>query len=102
MVATRALLQVPQSSDTEAELRRCIRDLLSLSSLPALWIKADASQIADGLGKLAVSILDAEFSCALLREPELETLRCHERSVARPIDLAQLRERCRPNSKFEI
>jgi PAS domain S-box-containing protein len=102
MVATRASFQVPQSSDTEAELRRCIRDLLSLSSLPALWIKADARQIADGLAQLAVSILDAEFACVLLREPEVEILRCHERSVARPIDLAQLRERCRPNSKFEI
>lgn len=102
MVATRALFQVPQSSDTEAELRRCIRDLLSLSSLPALWIKADAGQIADSLAQLAVSILDAEFACVLLREPKVEILRCHERSGAKPIDLARLRERYRPNAKFEI
>src|SRR5581483_6547491 len=102
MVATRALLQLPQSSETEAELRRCVRDLLSLSSLPALWIKADPGQIADSLGQLAVSMLDAEFACVLLREPEVEILHCHERSVSRPIDLAQVRARCRPNSKFEI
>jgi PAS domain S-box-containing protein len=102
MVATRALLQVPQSSDTEAELRRCIRDLLSLSSLPALWIKADAGQIADSLAQLAVSILDAEFACVFLREPKVEILHCHERSGAKPIDLARLREKYRPNAKFEI
>jgi PAS domain S-box-containing protein len=102
MVATRALSQVPQSSDTDAELRRCVRDLVSLSSLPALWIKADASQIADSLAQLTVSILDAEFAFVLLREPELEILRSHERSMARPIDVAKIRDRCQPNSKFEI
>lgn len=101
MVATR-LSQISQSVDTEAELRRCIRDLISLSSLPALWIKADAGQIADGLAQLAVSILDAEFACVLLSQPKVEILRCHERSMSRPIDLAQLREKCRPNSRFEI
>ncbi|HTC03515.1 MAG TPA: PAS domain S-box protein [Xanthobacteraceae bacterium] len=102
MVATRALLQVPQSSDTEAELRCCIRDLLSLSSLPALWVKADAGQIADSLAQLAVSILDAEFACVFLREPKMEILRCHERFLATPIDPLRLREKYRPNSKFEI
>jgi PAS domain S-box-containing protein len=102
MVAPRAQFDVPQNSDTEVELRRCIRDLLSLSSLPALWIRADAGQIADSLAQLAVSILDAEFACVFLHEPDVEILRSHERSVANPIDLAQLRERCRPHSKFEI
>jgi PAS domain S-box-containing protein len=102
MVATRALFQPPQSSETEAALRRCIGDLVSLSSLPAIWINADAGQIADGLAKLAVSILDAEFACVLLRNPTLEIVHCHERSVARPIDLARIRDRYRPNSRFEI
>ena len=102
MVATRALFQPPQGYDTETELRRCVRDLVSLSSLPAIWIKADAGQIADSLAQLAVSILDAEFACVILRDPELETIHCHERSIARPLDLARVRERYRPNSKFEI
>ena len=102
MVATRALFQPSESSDTETELRRTIRDLVSLSSLPAIWINADAGQIADSLAKLAVSILDAEFACVILRDPELETIQCHERSIARPLDLAQVRARYRPNSKFEI
>jgi PAS domain S-box-containing protein len=102
MVATRALSKIPLSSDSEAELRRSIRDLLSLSSLPALWIKADARQIADSLAQLAVSILDAEFASVILRNPKLEVVRCHERSLSRPIDMAQLRQRWRPNSRFEV
>ena len=102
MVATRALFQVPQSTDTEAELRRCVRDLVSLSSLPAIWLKADASQIANSLAQLIVSILDAEFACVLLRNPELEIVQCHERSIPKPIDLARVRERYRPNSTFEM
>jgi PAS domain S-box-containing protein len=102
MVATRALFQPSESTDTETQLRRCIRDLVSLSSLPAIWIKADARQIADSLAQLAVSILDAEFACIFLRDPELQIVHCHERSVARPLDLAQVRERFRPNSTFEI
>ena len=57
MVATRALSEVSNPSNGEASLRRCVRDLVALSSLPALWIKADASQIADSIGQLAVSIL---------------------------------------------
>ena len=93
MVATRALFQPSESTDTETQLRRCFRDLVSLSSLPAIWIKADARQIADSLAQLAVSILDAEFACIFLRDPELQIVHCHERSVARPLDLAQVRER---------
>jgi PAS domain S-box-containing protein len=102
MVATRALFQPPQSSDTEAALRRCVGDLVSLSSLPAIWVNADAGQIADGLAQLAVSILDAEFACVLLRDPALEIVHCHERTLAMPIDLAMVRERYRPNTTFEL
>jgi PAS domain S-box-containing protein len=102
MVATRALFQPPQSSETEASLRRSIRDLVALSSLPSIWMNADARQIADGLAQLVVSILDAEFSCVLLQDPTLEIVHCHERSITRPIDLARVRERCRPNATFEI
>src|ERR1700751_3313565 len=102
MVATRALSEVSDSSEGEAQLRRCVRDLVALSSLPALWVKADASQIANSLGQLAVSILDVDFACVFLRDPALEIVHCHGRSSTSPIDLAPLRERCRPNSKFEI
>jgi PAS domain S-box-containing protein len=83
-------------------MRRCIRDLVALSSLPALWIKADPSQIAESVGLLAVSILDADFACVFLRDPQTEAVHCHQRSKERLIDLACIRERYRPNSVFEI
>src|SRR5690348_7497805 len=102
MVATRALLQNSQEDGSDGELRRCDRDLVALSSLPALWIKADGSQIADSLGQLTISILDVEFACVFLRDPELETLHCHQRSNERTIDVAHIRARYRPNSMFEI
>jgi PAS domain S-box-containing protein len=101
MVATGALLQISESSGTDEELRRCVRDLIALSSLPTLWIKADAKEVADSIGQLAVSILDADFACVFLGDPKLEAMHCH-RSIERPLDLACVRERYRPNSKFEI
>lgn len=102
MVATRAALELSESQGTDQDLRRCVRDLVALSSLPALWIKADAGQLADSLAQLAVSILDVEFACVLLRDLGLEVVQCHERALAAPIDLARVRERYRPNSNFEI
>jgi PAS domain S-box-containing protein len=102
MVATRALSKVSDSTESEAKLRRCVRDLVALSSLPALWIKADASQIADSIGQLAVSILDAEFACVLLRDPAFEAVHCHERSDERRIDLGRVRDLYRPNTMFEL
>jgi hypothetical protein len=102
MVATRALFQISDSSASEAELRRCVLDLVALSSLPALWIKADANQIAGSIGQLAVSILDAEFACVILRDPTYEAVHCHERSNGRLIDLARVRDMYRPNAMFEL
>src|SRR5690242_21751928 len=102
MVGTRALLQTSEVSGSDEELRRCVRDLVALSSLPALWIKADPSQIAESVGLLAVSILDADFACVFLHDPRMEAVHCHRRSDERPIDLARIRESYRPNSMFEM
>lgn len=102
MVGTRELLQTSETCGSDGELRRCVRDLVALSSLPALWIKADPSQIAESVGLLAVSILDANFACVFLRDPQMEAVHCHRRSNERLIDLARIRERYRPNSMFEI
>jgi len=102
MVAARALLQTSEYSDTEAELRSCVRDLLALSNLPLLWVKANARQIADSLAQLAVSMLDADFACVILHDPKLEITHCHERAPSEPIHLALVREKYRPNSQFEI
>jgi len=103
MVAARA----PQvdnlgKPESDAELRRCVRDLVALSSLPALWIKADARQIAESIGMLAVSILDADSACVFLRDPEFESLYHHQSSGGRSLDVAELRKRYRPNTIFEI
>ena len=78
-------LRSPIRPNGEASLRRCVRDLVALSSLPALWIKADASQIADSIGQLAVSILDAEFACVFLRDPAFEG-RASPRESQRALD----------------
>jgi len=102
MVGIRALQQNPETYGSDGELRRCVRDLVALSSLPALWVKANPSQIAESVGLLAVSILDADFACVFLHDPLLETVHCHQRSNERSIDLADIRERYRPNSLFEI
>src|ERR1041385_4402029 len=102
MVGTRALLQASETFGSHGDLRRCVRDLVALSSLPALWIKADPGQIAESVGLLAVSILDADFACVFLRDPQTEGVHCHHRSNEGVIDLARIRERYRPNSMFEI
>lgn len=102
MDATLAQLETSEDQGTDAELRRCIRDLVALSSLPALWIKADAGQIADSLAQLTVSILDVELVCVHLRDFQVEAVQCRERSLAGSIDLARVRGSYRPNSSFEF
>jgi PAS domain S-box-containing protein len=105
MVAARAHPPTPgllEKAGSDAELRRCVRDLVALSSLPALWIKADARQIADSIGMLAVSILDADFACVFLRDPEVQSVHSHQSSRQHPIDPAEVRKRFRPNAIFEI
>jgi PAS domain S-box-containing protein len=51
---------VEQLSDPD-ELRRCIRDLIALSSLPALWQKYDPQQIAESVAAALLSMLHADF-----------------------------------------
>lgn len=42
------------------ELRRCIRDLVALSSLPAIWKSYDMRQIADSVAAALLSMLQAD------------------------------------------
>jgi PAS domain S-box-containing protein len=102
MVGTRALFQTSETHGSDGELRRCLRDLVALSSLPAIWVKADPGQIAESVGLLAVSILDADFACVFLRDPQMEAVHCRRRSNERSIDLARIRDSYRPNSTFEM
>src|ERR1700724_2673532 len=61
------------------QLRRCIRDLVALSTLPALWRFYDPEQIADSVAAALVSMLDADFVYIALPgnhgEPETEVTR---------------------------
>jgi PAS domain S-box-containing protein len=49
-----------QLSDPQ-ELRRCIRDLIALSTPPAIWNTYDPGQISDGIAVALVSMLSADF-----------------------------------------
>src|SRR5918995_6263737 len=43
------------------ELRRCLRELIALSALPAAWKSYDPHQIAGSVAAALVSMLDAKF-----------------------------------------
>jgi PAS domain S-box-containing protein len=49
-----------QLSDPQ-ELRRCIRDLVALSTLPTIWNTYDSGQISDSIAAALVSMLSADF-----------------------------------------
>ena len=43
------------------ELQRCVRDLVALSTLPAIWKDFDLKQIAESVAGALLSILNADF-----------------------------------------
>ena len=51
-------MEPPADSD---QLRRCIRDLVALSTLPAAWQNYDTRQIGDSVVGALISMLDADF-----------------------------------------
>jgi PAS domain S-box-containing protein len=67
------------------ELRRCIRDLLALSALPAILKSYDPHQIADSVTAALVSMLDAEFVYVSLRakrdDPIIEIVQTGKRNA---------------------
>jgi two-component system, LuxR family, sensor kinase FixL len=56
----------PAPDDTP-ELQRCIRDLVALSALPAVWKSYDQQQIAGSVAEALITMLDAEFVYVSLR-----------------------------------
>jgi two-component sensor histidine kinase len=101
MVATGAGLCNVLASDGEPELRRSLRDLVALSSLPAIWIRANAREVANSLAQLVVSLVDADFAIVVLANPATEIVQCHHRtSGIRPPDLARHAERHQRNVAF--
>src|SRR5437899_10295655 len=61
------------------QLRRCIRDLIALSTLPVSWKDYDPRQVADSVGGALVSMLDAEFVYVAVpgrrNDPKVEVVR---------------------------
>ena len=67
--------RVEELSDRR-ELRRCIRDPVALSTLPAIWTGYGPKEIADSVATALVSMLEADFVYIALpmngEEPTLE------------------------------
>jgi PAS domain S-box-containing protein len=66
------------------ELRRCIRDLLALSTLPAIWKTFDPYRIADSVATALASMLDSDFVYVLVpgNDPPIEITRSGKRIAA--------------------
>jgi PAS domain-containing protein len=80
------------------ELRHCIRDLVVLSTLPAIWINSNPQQIADSVAAALLSMLAGDFVYVVLpsgkRESVAEAIHVRKTvpSDARKTVLAVLRE----------
>jgi PAS domain S-box-containing protein len=72
-----------------SELRRCIRDLLALSTLPAILKTFDPYRIADSVATALASMLDSDFVYVLLPgkrdDPPIEIARSGKRIAADPL-----------------
>ena len=54
-------MQPTATPDDIQQLRRCLRDTIALSALPAVWANAGPSQIIDGLAEILQRTLSADF-----------------------------------------
>lgn len=68
-----------ETGELEA-LRRALGDIAALSSLPAIWINADESKIAESVADALVRVLDLDAVRVVHRinNQQLETVRLHE------------------------
>jgi formate hydrogenlyase transcriptional activator len=55
--------------DEIKRLQRCINDLVSVLSLPALWTGRDSSRVATTLADVMVRMLDLDFAYVRIKEP---------------------------------
>jgi signal transduction histidine kinase/CheY-like chemotaxis protein len=52
---------MPPTPDETQNLRRCVRDLVALSTLPAIWGNADAPTIGRSLAEVLLRLLSVDF-----------------------------------------
>ena len=57
------------SADDLQDLRRCIRDLVALSALPAIWIGLPLQRIAESLADAVVGTLRLDLACVRVALP---------------------------------
>jgi signal transduction histidine kinase len=55
------MVQRETLSDDLRDLRRCVRDIVALSALPAVWIGYDARRIAESLADVLLGMLRLDF-----------------------------------------
>ncbi len=73
-------------SDETKTLRRCVRDLVAISALPAVWTGYDPPHIAESLAEVLMSALRADFIYIRVRgrsdEAPIEVTRTNDRAGA--------------------
>jgi signal transduction histidine kinase len=73
------------------KLRRCVRDLVALSALPAMWKGYEPGRIAESAASALVSMLDAEFVYVGLSS-ERDGNEAEVVKMAAPVEATRLRE----------
>lgn len=62
----------PMTTDPDAEslrLRTALKDLMALSTIPAVWVASEPSTIAAGLADVLVESLQLDFAFVRLCDP---------------------------------
>src|SRR3954469_23288155 len=49
------------ATQSNQDLRRCLRDLVALAALPAIWIGHELSRVVDSLAEVLHTMLDLEL-----------------------------------------
>ena len=88
--------QFQDPAEEITRLRRSISDLVSIFTLPALWVGGEASQVANTLLDALQGILHLDFVCIRLRafndERPLEMVRCAPslKVTGRPSEIGEI------------
>ena len=84
-------MPAPEPHSEALELRRCIRDLVALSALPAMWKGYEPGRIAESAASALVSMLGAEFVYVGLSS-ERDDNDVDVVKMAAPVEATRLRE----------